>query len=696
MRKSAALARGTSGSSLIEVLVVIVVFLVGVLALVQIFPPGLTALRHTAASLLSTALAEGEVERLAGASGQLPLYIGPVRHFRTAGGLVAVLDGSVATRGLMPPKDPDPDPGRIDINGNVIVGGDVLAEWPLVSGSNRISRVIGESHKVPAPRNVGAQFGSLVHLNFGPIYYFLLPVGVGEPGFLQVYGNEMARRSGDRQGSSPIPASFGPAREWEFYFVDRELTGPFSKTQPYPGQDQIWVGPSNAKELRVAMTFAYASPGGTRQYEMVLSIPLNPAAPPPYATIVDNFWVVSLPELAGQQDIHGRVLYNPASVLGVYRDSVRVQRLYQEVPIAAAFNPANPYQYKAINGSFGTILVNPAAFDFEVRTARGQRVPLLATVDYTVLDWRILRDEMRLPSGPGDLKLVMVGVKSLGVTGPDGRITTGIGVVGPALSGSGALEVRSDDFVLMDVKTGAIIMGNMPDATHSQNGYSVNKRNGYLQIRDLDPGTPGVQVGVAYATGDPLAPWTVVVEDVAGHAVRALYMAVGEWSVQVYKAASRYRVTDVVAANGLQVAECYVGGSRLDGGVPVGSPTRLYFPMSDLGQRVVVGEIWYDDGGPAPRPVRDQDLLLGGVENLRGVDHAFAELGPLTLGNPFDYSMGYAVRRIRGASLTVRVLSNPAYFFLGGDEVDNYRKLELWAQSWRVHETESFVAGGEN
>ena len=673
---------------------VIVVFLVGILALVQIFPPGLSALRKASASLLATSLAEAEVERLAGSSGQMPDYIGAVRHFNTGGGLVVVLDASVATRDLMPPKDPDPAPGRINIDGDVLVGGNVLAKWPLVSGSNRISRVIGESHKVPAPRNVGAQFGSLVNLNFGPIYYYLRLDGVGEPGFLQVYGNEMARRHGDRRSSSPIPASFGVPREWEFYFVDRDRTGPFD-TKLFENDDQIWVGPANAKELRVAMTFAYASPGGTQQFEMVLSVQLNPKEWPPYAAIVDNYWVISLPRLVGQLDIHGRILYNPANVLGVYRDSVRVQRLYQEIPITALFDPANPFQYKAINGSFGTILVNPAAFDFEVRTTRGQRVPLLATADYTVLDWRILRDEMRLPRAAGDLKLVMGGIKALRVSGPDGRDTTGVGVVGPALSGAGALEVRSDDFVLMDVETSGIILGNMPDATHPLNGYSVNKRTGYLQIRDLDPAVPGVQVGVAYATGDPTAPWSAAVEDVQGHAVRALYMAVGEWSVQVYKAASRYRVTDVVAANGLQVAECYVGGSRVD--VPTGAPPsmRLYFPMSDFGQRVVVGEIWYSFPGGLPQLMRDQDLLLDGVENLLGVDHASANV-PLPLGASFDFSMGYAVRRVRGESLTVRVLNNPAYFFLGADEVDNYRKLELWTEHWRRHETESFVAGGEN
>ncbi|MCH7944703.1 MAG: type II secretion system protein, partial [Armatimonadetes bacterium] len=362
--------RGTSGSSLIEILVVIVVFLVGVLALVQIFPPGLSALRTTSASLLATSLAESEVERIAGSSGQMPDYIGTVSFRMTPGGLEAVLDASVATRDLMPPKDPDPAPGRLNQAGQIVLESGTLGDWQLVGASNRINRVIGESHKVPAPRIVGTQFGCLVNLNFGPIYYYLQPTGVGA-GFLQVYGNEMARRHGDRRSSSPIPASFGVPREWEFYFVDRDLTGPPGPAQPFPGQDQIWVGPSNAKELRVAMTFAYASPGGTQQFEMVLGVQLNPLAPPKYAAIVDRYWVISLPELVGQPDIHMRTLYNPANVLGVYRDSVRVQRLYQEIPITVAFNPLNPFQYKAINGNFGTILVNPVAFDCEVRTAGG-------------------------------------------------------------------------------------------------------------------------------------------------------------------------------------------------------------------------------------------------------------------------------------------------------------------------------------
>jgi hypothetical protein len=231
----------------------------------------------------------------------------------------------------------------------------------------------------------------------------------------------------------------------------------------------------------------------------------------------------------------------------------------------------------------------------------------------------------------------------------------------------------------------------MADATNLIGGYSVDKTHGYVDFRDTDPVALGsVDAPVAYATGDPLDPWTVVVEDVSGHAVRALYQAVGEWSVQVYRSAARYRTTDIVAANGLQAAECYV--PRVGG--PVGLPTRLYFPLADLGQRVNVAELWFRDGGGALRTIYDQNLLITGVENLLGRDHAYADVGAVTGGAPFDFTMGYAVKRVRGASMTVRVLRNPAYFSLTADPVVNYERLEIWSRNWRRHETESYVLGG--
>lgn len=683
--------RKNAGTTLIEILVVIVVFLVGILALVQVFPPGLATLRNTSAALLARALADAEAERIAANSDEIPDYVAPVRHVLTPTGVAIFVDASQPTRELMPPKDPPPAPGQLDQNGVIQLASGPIGDWQFVAASNRISRVLGESHKIGAPLVVGSQYGSLVQMNFAPFYYFLLPSGVGQPGFLQVYGNEMARRFGDRKSATPAPVSFNQPRDWEFFFVDRTQTD----ATTFVGEDQVWLGPASAKDVRVALSFVYAGATGTEQYDSVFNLVLDPAAIPSYAAIVDNYWVVSLQRLVGQPDINGRVLYVPANVLSVYRDSVRVQRLFQEIPVAIAFTPGNPYQYKALNGNFGTIVVNPAAFDFTVKAESGQAVPLRATADYTVLDWRILRDEFRLPTAPGDVKLIMSSIKPLNGAGPDNRRYPGFGFDVPTLGPTGMLEIRGDDFVLMDVNTGGMILGNLPDAASTAGGYSVDKSRGFLHVRDTQPGGQPLEVPVAYATGDPDNPWTVFVQDVSGHAVRALYQARGEWSVQMYRAAANYRTTDIVAANGLQASECYVGGSVSSGGFPVGANNRLYFPLSDLGQRVNVGEIWFTDSFGVRRVLRDQNLLMDRVETLLGIDHAYADLSLLIgPGSQFDFFSGYAVRRVRGASMTLRVLHNDSIFNLGADPVANYDRLQLWSRNWKRHETESYVLGG--
>lgn len=684
----------TAGTSLIEILVVIVVFLVGILGLIQVFPPGLSALRNTAANQTARALTDSEIQRISGDRYGIPDYISTGQHVSTPSGLHFFVDASQPTRELMPPKDPDPAPGLLDANGVIQVGGGPLGDWKRLGASNRIARVLGEGHKIGAPKGVGAQYGALVHLTFAPIYYFPLPSGVGEPGVLQVYGNDLARRFGDRKTANPVPASFGTAREYEFFFVDRDKSDPFG---PFTGQEQIWLGPAVAKDIRIALSFSYDSGAATpEQYDSVLVVGLDPLAPPPFATIVDNYWVVSLPDLVGQPDIYGRVLYNPANVLGVNRDSVRVQRLFQEIPVANAFDPTNPYQYKSLDGNFGTLLVNPAAFDFAVRTESGRTVPLLANCDYTVFDWRILRDEFRVPVVAGDVKLMMSSIKALNQVSVDSLRYPGLGFDVPALSAAGALQVRPDDFVLQDLETGGIILGNMGDATNPAAGYNVNKTRGYIQMRN-GGGGGSLNVPVAYATGDPVTPWAVVTEDVAGHAVRALYMARGEWSVQVYRSAARYRTTDIVAANGLQAMECFAPRP----GSPVGQPTRLYFPLADLGQRVNVGEIWYTDDAGNLRTLANQNLIIDRVENVMGRDHAYADLKPMidpgaTNIPMLNFSRGYSVRRVRGASMTVRVLHNDAVLNLTSDPVENFNRLEVWARTWRRHETESFVLGGAN
>lgn len=684
------------GSSLIELMVVIVVFVVGILTFVQIFPPGLSILRVSRSNSVATQLADAEMQRITGKSAQLADYIAPVQYETIPGGIRIVTNPSHPTRELMPARDPDPAGGRIREDGQVLVGGQPIGDWQKVSGANLISRVIRESRTVPAPRRIpGGEFGSLLNLTFAPVYYFPSGTGVGEPGVLTIYGNDMVRRWGNRQRNNPN--EFGRIRDYEFYYVRADRT---EGADPFTDQDQLWIGPARNRSYRIDFSFVYNNGGQYDQYEMIVIVELDTSNPPSYAAVEGNYWVISLPALVAEPDIYGRTLYNTADFVTALGASIDVQRVFQEIPAADPFSNNNPFQYKVLSPNLASIMVNPIGFEYRVNSYGG-RQPLEANADYTVFDWRIIRDEFTVPQAfPSNVKLVMNGIQSRDTPGVDGRFYTGLGIPTPDIS----MGIDSQDFVLQDITTGGIILGNVARDVNPDSAYVVDKTNGSITFFDVDD-TINPAAGnrlsayISYPTGNPLDPWSppVFVPDISGRGVRALYMATGEWAVQVYKAAGRYRVTGLITASGLQIAECYIGASRTTtGGTVIGDPYRIYFPIADLGQKVVVGEIWYNDGS-GQNVIYDQEFQISDQQNVLGVQLAFidirSKLGP---GAVFDYGNGYAVRRVRGASATVRVLWNPTQFALGGDELENYNRLEQWMRSTRRIETESFVMSGEN
>jgi hypothetical protein len=214
---------------------------------------------------------------------------------------------------------------------------------------------------------------------------------------------------------------------------------------------------------------------------------------------------------------------------------------------------------------------------------------------------------------------------------------------------------------------------------------------------DNDPSN-GLSVYMAFPTGDPVNPWTnrTLVPDIRNRNVRALYMGVGEWSVQPFKAARSYRVAYGIGANGLGPGECLVGGTVTPGGFVLGDAYRLYFPLCDLNQKVVAGEVWVNDGF-GPRLLADQEFEISGIQNILGIDVAYADVrGKAGAGAVFDFSQGYSVRRVRGASVKVRTLWNPGAFLLSTDQVANYNNFEEWARNWRRTENQSFPVGARN
>ena len=680
-----------SGASLIEMLVVIVVFLVGILAFVQIFPLGLGVLRTTRNNTTAENLAQAEMQRLVGQDGQVPDMVVPVRYTWSPGATVITINPNRLTSELMP--DLGAATTEIDANGNLLVDGDSLGNWQLVSGPNLFNRVIGEGQPVPGPRRLqgmpaGLDFGSLVNLKFAPIY------DDATSGVLTVYGNDLVRRWGDRRRGQPNDR----ARFWEFFFVDDR----FTDGENFPGEDQLWVGPFQYREFRITFTFDYDDGAGTTgQFEVVIPVVLDPAAPPAFARQgtesgnPEDFWVISLPQLVTQPDIYGNPSpYTTAGWRGAEPWSCRMQRIYRRIPALANFS-ADPYEFKVISPNSGQLLVNPVAATTTVPDAAGGRAPLRVNADYTVLDWRLLRDEFRVPtSGPMTRKLLIQGIQARSSAGPDGRPYTGLTIQTPDVNGN----IGSQDFTLIDTDTGAIILGNennnpsapgYPQVPNS--AYQVNKTAGTIEFRDVDPGTPGLGAYVSFPTGDPLNSWTAptLIDDISGRNVRALYRGTQQWSVQPFKAAARYRIVYGFGANGLAPGECFVGSVN-----GIGQNDRLYFPPSDLGQKVVVGELWVNNG-TGTNVIRGQEFQIEGIEP--GIGLAYASLDQVDTAAVFDFTQGYAARNVQGASLKVRVLWNPAFFNLaGGTGAQNFEALEVWMRSYRSVETQSFTIKGGN
>ncbi|MES1227245.1 MAG: hypothetical protein ABUL72_01160, partial [Armatimonadota bacterium] len=298
----------------------------------------------------------------------------------------------------------------------------------------------------------------------------------------------------------------------------------------------------------------------------------------------------------------------------------------------------------------------------------------------------------------GSAKLALNGIKPASSSTADGKPSHGLGnyytgdfsVYTPDADGT----VGSQDFVLMDLETGGIIQGNSQSNTKS--AWYVDKSRGVIVFRTVDNSLPGIQAYVAYPTGtrtlsgsqiDPSVLWsTTGTTDISGHPVRALYRGSNEFATQVLKAASNYQVTYPATASALGAGECFVGGSN--DGTPWGSGNRLYFPLADFGEKVVVGEAYTTTGA-----IRDQDLLINGKETVGGTTVAYATL-PNT--GVFDYSQkGYAVRWVRGASLKVRVLWNPDTFTLTADQTQNFENFQNWSRSWRKINTETVEIGGQ-
>lgn len=614
---------------MVELLVVIVIFLVGILAVMQIFPRGLQIVSDTEKRSVATQLVRAQIDLLRADPTRIPEMILPTRY--TFSGAQVIIEADVDRN----PDDLGPYSQRIDANGNILdAGGNVLGNWAYLSGPNIQRRIIGEGGPVPAPRRVGARTGGVLALQFAPIVYN--PAYVSE---FQVYGNNLVRRGG---------APGGRIREWEFFVEDADDT----TATIYVLRDTV-----KTRNYRLAMT-AYIDNGTSRFRREIIDTTISVA--PGAAGYVG----LALSGYAGLQV--------GETFMSVEYGSIRLNRKFDAV---VAFS-ADPYEFQMLDETLGLMLFNPTGYNYMIPQPGGRRVPLTARVNYDVYDWRILREEFRISAAyPAEQRLMVRNLKHKTSLDADGRQHQGLNV--NVSDEAGGTENR--DFLLIDLETGGI---------YSKASLVIDYSGGMVRFNDTDNDpSNGVQVGLVLPGTS--APVQVTAE---GRSVRALYQGVGDWAVQVSKPATWYRqdygrpnVGSFYAGGSHQ----YYFGTPVWAGEGI---TRIYFAPMDLNKQVTIGQVFYDvAGGGEPRVMEGQDFFLGQTDPVNGLPYIdLRQYDPDAVAINYARN-GIGVRNVRGASVTVRALFNRANFQLTSDEAVNLENFEKWGRNWVRSQEETFL-----
>ncbi|RYG36082.1 hypothetical protein EON81_10825 [bacterium] len=654
------------GTTLVEVLVVIVVFLVGILAVVQIFPRGFQVLTLMRKGASANALARNESERLEASPGELPELIVPVGPGTDAEDLF------VTSGDLGPYGDSLSAAGILSRNGVQ------LGHWALFTGANRYRGIVGETRRIPAPRRVGedmALYGGLLYPNFGPIdsAYPLI-----------VSGNDLSRNprppSTLEQRTDITDGSGLGLTYWSSY--DTLGDGDFFLDNSDQANPAVYVptGPS-ARLYRFTLSVVVSRNGRPvrrtyRNLPLVNGVP-TPLTIPLTAPLVGSeqlgYPLVRIPLLS----IMSNAVAAGDTLQSLYPESVRVKRGYR--PVSGAFSQSDPYEYKMLSAGRGTLLFNPAGYSQTVDSSNG-RQPLQATLDYTVADWRVLHEDFRLiATDNGQVKLAIGTIKG-STTEADGLEPTGLRLLEPINAGlETQIQLPGASYIqINDLETGGIVCERDPG--NQAPLVNVNKSLGLIEFLDADGvANNGRQIKVLLNDGQ------LHNYNLQGRALRIYYMTRDEFAVQVLKPAATYSQTVGKPA----AAEYYVGGSASGLG---GVATRLYFPRADAGQKVTIGVLSYLDASNAPRQIIGQNFTISFRQNEENPSIDIQDVDPnATRFDPNTIS----ARDVRGASLTVRTLWNPDFFNLGPDPVANLRKLDQWNRGTRKSTLQAYVSRGE-
>lgn len=664
------------GTTLIEILVVIVVFLIGILAVAQIFPNGFKILDRTRDSLAATALARGEVERLKSLGDELPDRIVPIQY---VGGIV--VEDPTRT-----PFEFSPSPSALSLSGPIagiqtsglVTTGGTDHRWQYLAGANAIRRVIGETHRMkvptfmsPSQNDTSDPYGCVVIAAYGPMELQSL----APSSELLVYGRDLLQRL----GSVPVTG----LGEFEYYLENAD---------------------NGAARINLLQTGTSAA-GTIWRVSAALLIDTGTGRKRVQATA--RYQSATGPVTSGQLSAIFTGVIGSGTLLSVEPSSVQVSRIFEQIATTAGFT--DPYQFKLVNPKLGIFCFSPLAYDKYEQRPGSIRTPLEAKIDYTVKDWRILREDFRLSASAVDPNSgdAPVGVSGYKVTNnlfktaiPQIKATSDTGpdlLKEPSLEDDAVVQDlipdvyaatqvgTSDNLAIIDLTTGCVL---------SEIGsISVNKTTGLITFNSL-PYDSAIPTGIVANLMTSVGQLRRV--DLTNRPLRVIYKGKKQWAVQLTKSSSRYTPSTILAS-GPASGQFYIGGSD---SARAGLPTRLYFPQMDAGQKISIGRIRYIDSG-------GREQFLEGANFVVRFNAAGDTINPplpsldihdvVPDAQSFSTAAEYPVENVQGASAKVRVFWNPNFFSLGTGTADNLNiKFRDWAQQLNVTTKETFLSKGES
>lgn len=625
------LRRRRPGISLVEVLVVMAVLILGMLAILRLFPEGFRSLAFTGDATTAQRLMNLREEQLRNAREGLPDAIYPIDPANPLNILSTVQ-----------PNDFLGTLRRLDVGGTLI-------DDPRFSDVNVARRVFGEQFQIPPPATYppdGSGLVSLYHARFAPIYSEAASPGGG--GVAAYAGTSQERiifndpprtdnfrallKAGhfgygvDYENGYLYLTSYSQPPEGRLFKVEYRFRAPSGgslvsvqappdNTAYFPpgngGQDPVYTGGSPAS--MTVQRFNMRTGAVDQLLNFDFTTEMYTTAPPPGGAPPPGFVWSNMPA-NGQVEI----------------GSVYVYRRFKQLPLGQAFDPNNPFEFKVYDVTTGLFGFNPVAASFPTPTQQGRGI--MAKIDYDVDDWHILVHEDAAPIQATDsdgvpdsgdeayvIKLPAGPIKRLGDTEetlnfiPGGALTDNsfeyqnLIRYYPDTPGRATFPTRFD-LIVVDARTGYQIdsstlqrPGPTAPAGSSNLDGEIDYRSGTVRLwkyRGQSTGSGPVQWNSPFGT-----PGQVLQFDPGGRHLRVYYRAANDFAVASYRPFSRMHLQINPAA--LAYREYHANNPALPGGYVLFPNTDaektvavdytyLYAPLANPGQvqrRYVYGEL---------------------------------------------------------------------------------------------------------